>query len=77
MGRSEDAISVLTIAAGDVEEEGEEFGERGRCQRDEVDGFCATYLVDRDGLTVRNVLSRGHGWTDGAFVGVTGGQRYD
>jgi hypothetical protein len=50
MGRSEDTISVLTIAAGDVEEEGEEFGERGRCQRDEVDGFCVTYLVDRDGF---------------------------
>ena len=64
---AEDAISVLTIAVGDVEAEGEEFGERGRCQRDEVDGFCATYLVDRDGLTVRNVLlvtggRMGHLW---------------
>ena len=55
MGRGEGAINVLTVAVGDVEEGGEEFGERGQCQRDEVDGFLCN-IVDRDGLTVRSVL---------------------
>jgi hypothetical protein len=64
MAPGEDAISVLTVAVGDLEEEGEKFGERGQCQRDEVNGFRATYLVGQDSLAVRDVL----------FTKVTSGQ---
>jgi hypothetical protein len=47
MGHGEGAISVLTMAVGNMEQEEKEFGERGQCQHDEVDGFWATYLVQR------------------------------